>query len=218
MIGFSKDIDILRLEPVLFGELHFGWQVLAAGEGGELAGTTFSKSGEDFVSAGVAAGGVIYLRSDGVLDGPYEIVSVDSASELTVSVVRADEQGAAVAPPAGSDVSFRISTFAPQANEVLLALTQFFGLRPGQADGKYAAEDVLEPDVLRRASVYAVLAAVYATLASRAEVDTGLWQKSHHYQRLYEQARRQCRVSIDTDSDGQSDITKRGGSVKLVRE
>jgi len=117
MLSFSNDVDILRFEPILFGELHFGWQVLTAGDGGQLSGTTFTRSGEDFVSAGVAAGGVIYLQSvDGKLDGAYEIVSVDSATQLTVSVLRADEESSAVAPPSGTDISYRVSTFGPQAN------------------------------------------------------------------------------------------------------
>jgi len=40
----------------------------------------------DFVAAWVAPGGVIYVQSaDGSLDGAYEIVSVNSATQLTVS-------------------------------------------------------------------------------------------------------------------------------------
>ncbi|GAF83904.1 unnamed protein product, partial [marine sediment metagenome] len=94
MLSFSNDVDILKYEPVLFGQLHFPGQVLIEGTGGELDGTTFTKTGEDFESAGVLAGGVVYLQdSEGDLDGAYEIVSVDSATELTVSVVRADSDG-----------------------------------------------------------------------------------------------------------------------------
>jgi len=36
MVSFSNDADILKYEPVLFGELHLPWQVLAAGTGGTL--------------------------------------------------------------------------------------------------------------------------------------------------------------------------------------
>ena len=81
MVRLCNDIDVLKYEPALFGELHPTNHVLAAGSGGELAGTTFEAVGADFVSAGVEPGGVIYLRSaDGLLDGAYEIVAVDSAS------------------------------------------------------------------------------------------------------------------------------------------
>lgn len=219
MLSFSSDVDILRFEPILFGELHFSWQVLTAGEGGQLSGTTFTKSGEDFVSAGVAAGGVIYLRSaDGKLDGTYEIVSVDSATQLTVSVLRSDASLSAVAPPSGTDISYRIGTLSPQANEVLFQLTQYFGIRPGNPDSDFEPEDILEPEVLKEVSVFGVLASVYATLASRAELDEGFWKKSLYYQKRFEKARERCRISIDAGSDGIGDMRMFGGSVRLKRD
>ena len=219
MLAFSSDVDILKYEAVLFGDLHFPWQVLCEGAGGEVSGTTFSETSEDFVSAGVGAGGVIYLQSlDGKLDGAYEIVSVDSATELTVSILRADGEGSAVGPGDASDVSYRVSTFGPQANEVGFGLTQYFGIRPGNPDSEYDASDILDTSVLRQASVYAVLASVYATLGSRAGGDDNFWKKSLHYQKLFEKAKERCRLSIDINDDGISDRTNVGGSVRLVRD
>lgn len=219
MLSFSDDVDILRFEPVLFGELHFPGQVLVSGTDGALNGTTFTKSGEDFVSAGVESGGVIYLQSSDLeLDGCYEIVSVDSATQLTVSVLRADRQGDAIAPPAGTEISYRVSTFKPQANEVFFQLTQHFGLRPGCPNSVFDAEDISDADVLRQISVFAVLANVYVIIASKGELNEGFWQKSLHYQRLFAKAKERCRVGIDIDSDGTIDITRFGGGTKLVRE
>ena len=219
MLAFSSDVDILKYEAVLFGDLYFPWQVLCEGAGGEVSGTTFSETSEDFVSAGVGAGGVIYLQSlDGKLDGAYEIVSVDSATELTVSILRADGEGSAVGPGDASDVSYRVSTFGPQANEVGFELTQYFGIRPGNPDSEYDASDILDTSVLRQASVYAVLASVYTTLGSRAGGDDNFWKKSLHYQKLFEKAKERCRLSIDINDDGISDRTNVGGSVRLVRD
>ena len=218
MVRFSNDADILKYEPVLFGELHLPGQVLASGVGGMLGGATFTASGADFVGAQVSAGGAIYLRSDdGVLDGAYEIVSVDSATQLTVSVVRAESDAAAVAPPGASDVSYRISTFAPQASEVGFALTEYFGLQPGSPEASVDADDVLDTEVLRRVSVFAVISSVYAMLASKAE-DENFWSKSLHYRKQFEKARQRCRLSIDVGSDGQEDVTRVGGSVRLARD
>ncbi|MHC4573046.1 MAG: hypothetical protein ACYS76_02750 [Planctomycetota bacterium] len=218
MVKFSNDADILKYEPALFGDLHPAGQVLAAGSGGNLSGTTFTASGADFVGAQVSAGGVIYLQSaGGALDGAYEIVSVDSATQLTVSVIRSDSSGDAVAPPAASDISYRISTFGPQAGEVGFQLTEYFGLGPGDAASDLDADDILDVSVLKRASVFAVISSVYATLASRAE-DENFWKKSLHYQRLFEKARERCRLSIDIGSDGVADVTKLGASVRLVRD
>jgi len=219
MISFSNDADILRYEAVLFGELHFPWQVLTEGQGGSLSGTTFTETEADFESAGITAGGVIYLSSsDGILDGAYEIVSVDSATQLTVSVLRADDGADAVAPPQGSNISYRISTFAPQANEVFFQLTQYFGIQPGNPDSEFEPDDILDVSVLKQVSVFAVIASVYATLAGKAEGSDGFWRKSLHYQKLFARARERCRLSIDIGSDEVSDRTNIGSSVRLLRD
>ncbi len=220
MVTFSSDADILKYEPVLFGELHLPGQVLASGTGGMLSGTTFTAGGADFASARVCAGGVVYLRSaEGNLDGAYEIVSVDSATQLTVSVVRADSDDEAAPPPAGSinDISYRISTLGPQAAEAGFQLTEHFGIRPGNPQSEYEPQDILDMNVLRRTSVFAVISAVYAMLASRAD-DENFWKKSLHYQKLFEKATGRCRLSMDAGSDGVADVTRLGGCGRVVRE
>lgn len=218
MVKFSNDTDVLKYEPTLFGELHLPGQVLASGTGGELNGTTFTVSGADFTSSQVLAGGVVYMQSaDGLLDRAVEIVSVDSATQLTVSVLRSDLDDDAIAPPAATNISYRISTLAPQADEVGFRLTEYFGIGPGNPVSDIDADDILDASVLKQASVFAVISSVYATLASKAE-DEIFWKKSMHYQRLFERARQRCRLSIDVGSDGVADITFTGASVRLVRD
>jgi hypothetical protein len=158
MVTFSDDADILKYEPILFGELHLPWQVLATGTGASLSGTTLTASSVDFIAAQVQAGGVVYLQSaDGSLDGAYEIVSVDSATQLSISVVRADSTDTAVSPPAATNISYRISTFGPQTAEVGFQLTEYFGIRPGNPASEIDADDILDTTVLRLASVFAVI-------------------------------------------------------------
>ena len=218
MVSFSSDVDILKYEPVLFGELHLSGQVLAAGTGGTLSGTTFTASGADFVSAQVSASGVVYMHTaDGSLDGAYEIVSLDSSTQLSVSVIRSDSDAAAVAPPSATGISYRVSTFVPQAGEVGFRLTEHFGIKPGNPASIYGADDVLDTDVLRRASVFGVISSVYAMLASKAK-DENFWKKSLHYQKLFERAKERCRLSIDIGSDGVADVTRVGAFVRLVRD
>jgi len=218
MAKFSSDADILKYEPILFGELHLPSQVLAAGTGGTLSGTTFTASGADFVSAQVSANGVIYLQSaDELLDGSFEIVSVDSATQLTTSVVRAGSDDEPIAPPAANDISYRISTLGPQASEIAFQLTEYFGIGPGNPASDVNAEDILDTSVLKKGSVFAVIATVYAMLASKAE-DENFWKKSLYYQRLFEKARERCRLSIDFGCNGVADVTKTGASVRLVRD
>lgn len=218
MVSFSNDADILKYEPVLFGELHLPWQVLTAGTDGVLSGTTFTASGADFTVAQVSAGSVGYLRSaDGSLDGVYEIVSVDSVTQLTVSVIRADSDDEPVAPPGASEVSYRISTFGPQAREASFQLTEYFGIKPGNPASDIEVEDVLDTQALRRASAFGVISNVYAMLGSTSR-DENFWKKSLHYQKLFEKARQRCRFSVDAGSDGLADVTKVGAAGKLVRD
>lgn len=218
MVKFSNDADILKYEPILFGELHLPGQILTAGSGGLLSGTTFTASGADFISASVTAGQVIYLQSEiGPIDGAFEIVSVNSATQLTVSVIRSDPNDEPIAPPAAAGISYRISTFGPQASEIGFQLTEYFGVRPGNPASDIEAENILDANVLKTASVFAVISSVYTTLANNAE-DENLWKKSLHYQKLFEKARERCQISIDIDGDDAADTTKSGASRKLVRD
>lgn len=220
MNTFSNDVDILRFEPALFGDLHLPGQVLISGTAGVTAGTTFTDSAVNFNNAQIAAGCVIYMQtSDGGIDGAYEIVSVDSATQLTVSVLRTNKDDNAIAPPAASGIAYYICTYQPQSNEVLFQLSQYFGLAPGVADSDYDVDDILDIAVLRQASIYATLAAVYAMLAGRADDnEENFWKKSMHYQRRFEKARERCRVNIDLGSDGISDKTNSGASARLIRD
>lgn len=218
MVTFSNDADILKYEPILFGELHLPWQVLAAGTGASLSGTTLTASGADFIAAQTQAGGVVYLQStDGSLDGAYEIVSVDSSTQLSISVVRAESTETAVSPPAATDIFYRISTFGPQAAEVGFQLTEYFGIKPGNPASEIDTDDILDTSVLRLASVFAVISSVYAMLAGKIK-DQNYWNKSLYYQKLSAKARGRCRLSIDVGTDGLADVTKIGAAGRLVRD
>jgi hypothetical protein len=174
--------------------------------------------GADFVAAGVKAGGVVYLRSaDGRLDGAYEIVSVDSATDLTVSIVRADAADPAVAPPAAEDISYRVSTFEPQAGDAALQLTEYFGIRPGNPTGEIGVENLLDTEGLRRASVLKVISVIYGAWSNAAEGEC-FSRKSLLYRQLFEKARQRCHLTVDLDGDGATDVGGVGGAIRLVRD
>lgn len=220
MNSFSSDVDILRYEPNLFGDLHFASQVLTSGTDGEVAGAVFNATNADFNAAKITAGMVIYLQSpDGAFDGVFEIVSVDSATQLTVSVLRTDEQTEAIVLQDAKGLNYRVCTYQPQSNEVFLQLTQHFGLRPGVADGIYSADDILDASVLRQVSVYGVLSIIFATLTDRADENKdNFWKKSKHYGELFEKALQRSRVCIDLGDDGVADSVRSGASVRLLRD
>ncbi|MEN6332799.1 MAG: hypothetical protein ABFE01_00975 [Phycisphaerales bacterium] len=217
-VTFSNDVDVLKYEPALFGELHLSSQVRASGTGATLTGTILTATQANFVAAGVESGGVVYLRSaDGTLDGAYEIAAVDSATQLTVSVLRAETTSPAVAPPIEGEVSYRISTLEPQAVDAALELTQHFGIQPGDPSSGIAAESLVDTEGLRRASAFLVISNAYATWTGRGEGEC-FSHKSRLYRQLFEKARQRCHVSIDLGSDGVADIHRVGGVVRLVRD
>jgi hypothetical protein len=128
-----------------------------------------------------------------------------------------DSNDEPIAPPAATDIFYRISTFGPQASEVGFQLTEYFGIRPGNPVSDVDVEDILDVNVLRRASVFAVISSVYAILASKTK-DENFWKKSLHYQKLFEKARERCLLSVDIDGDGVADITKGRTSGRLARD
>jgi hypothetical protein len=212
---FSSDVDILKYEGVLFSELYFPWQILSEDKDGVLSGTSFSSAGGDFINAGAKAGGVIWLSaSDGSIEGSFEIVDVQSATELTVSVLRADADDAAIGVGQASGVSYRISTFDAQSGETMYELTRYFGVGPGDPDSDYGVSDIADISVLRQASVYAVIASIYAS-AGNGKADDGYWKKSLHYRKLFEKARDSVRLGVDIDGSNAKTI---GGSFGLIRE
>jgi len=218
MARFSSHVDILKHEPVLFGELHLPSQVRVSGTGAALAGTTLTASGENFEAADISAGGVVCLESaDGSLDGAYEIVSVDSPTQLTVSVVRSNPADAPIAPPAADDITYRVATFNPQAEEAALQLTEYFGIQPGDPASPITVDDIMDTEVLRRASAFRVISDVYALWSNGTECEA-LWRKSLLYKQFFENARQRCRLSVDLGSDGVADITRVGGAIRLVRD
>ena len=216
MVRFSKDVDLLKWEPVLFVELAPASQTLCQGEDGMLSGTTFASNSASFDDAGVTAGQVIYLNDGESLDGCYEIVSVDSATQLTVSVLRLSTEDDPVAPPSGSEISYRVSTFDPQAEEVAYGLLQYFGIETGEGEESSAGE-ILNLRALRQASVFGVLSAVFAAAACGKNDASGYWAKSQRYLELFHTARSKARIELDTDSDNKPEQFRSGGTVRLRR-
>ncbi|MGD0077108.1 MAG: hypothetical protein ABSB91_00620 [Sedimentisphaerales bacterium] len=221
MVRLCEDVDILKYEPALFGELHPANQVLATGQNGELAGTTFTAEGADFGLAGVEPGGVIYLCSaDSSLDGAYEVAAVDSAEQLCVSILRGDRQDDPIAPPAGpqaTGIFYRVSTLKPQIEEVSLRLTGYFGIGAGDTDSEYSAEDILDLEEIRQVCSAGVIATAYAMLAAN-QGDELLWNKQQHYEQLFNKDKERCRVALDKNGDGVADSVRFGGCGRLIRE
>lgn len=216
MTVFSSDIDLLRYETVVFETLWLKSQTLAGGTDGVLSAAALTSASADFVSSGIKAGQVVFLTTgDASVEGCFEIVSVDSATQLTVSVLRTASTDAVVSPPEGSAITFRISTFEPQAAEAAESLLSYFGI--GDQEGEVALANVLNSEVLRQASVFSVLVSLFISSATGVEDGTGYYEKSLRYQQRFNAARVKVRLALDGDGDGVAETFRRGGSVRLQR-
>src|SRR5436309_1587283 len=78
------DVDLLHWEPNICKNAAFASQTLIGGTG-NLAGSTFTLSAGSLTASNVEAGEVIVLS--GLVAGCFPIFSVDSATQLTLSVL-----------------------------------------------------------------------------------------------------------------------------------
>ena len=53
---FSRDVDVARFEPGVFGDWYLRSQVLCAGESGVVSGTQFTAAGVDFTASQIEGG------------------------------------------------------------------------------------------------------------------------------------------------------------------
>lgn len=200
------DVDIAKQEYGFFSGTAgpFPAQVLARGNNGQVAGTIFAASGQDFVSGGIAAGHVIYL-SDGVggIDGVFEVISVDSATQLTVSVIRTDNTSNAIPIGIGVNLYFRIKTFTPQMKRAEFEISQLLQLRPGFPDGQYGLDDLADQSVLKDAALYWTLSLICAAMygvEAYGDSPYSYWdtlnEKRTMYREMAESAIQRCRLSF----------------------
>lgn len=219
MFGFSSDVDVARFEPGVFGDWYLSSQVLCGGDNGIVADTQFTASGVDFTASQVSSGGVIWLESvDGSICGAFEIVSVDDAGHLTVSVMRTSDEQSAIPVGSASGLTWRIVTYGPQGYEVLWQLSQKLGLSPGCSAADYDVADIVNADSLRAASVFGVLVMVFQALYQGLDGQAVLKEKMDYYQWLYETALERITVEVDTDDDGNAERAVRPGVICLVRK
>lgn len=200
---FSTDVDAARYEPGLFNGTNFTGPILCKGNNGQVAGTLFAASGEDFVAKQIQPGHMIYL-SDGVggMDSVYEVLSVNSTTQLTISVLRSDPQSDPIVVGTGVNLYYRIGTLDMLSSEVMSMLTQAMDLRPGVVDGKYGIEDLVDVGALRQLSVYLVLSLAYGSRYTNPETDEYMLFKKEHYTQLASQAKQRCRIPVDAGDDG----------------
>jgi hypothetical protein len=139
-------------------DLHFQNQVLLSGSGAAISGTAFTAAGVNFTASKIQAGQVLYVSSsDDLVKRIYEIVSVNSSMQLTISVLRSNVDDSAIPPEPGTNFKYKISSFGPQISSCSSALCSSFGLGQGR---RYDSGDLKYTDVLRAACTFKVLSEI----------------------------------------------------------
>ena len=217
---FCTDVDLLHWEPNIFRDAAFASQTLIAGTG-DIAGTTFTIASGSLTAAHVSAGGVAVLS--GGVAGSYPIVTVGSATQMTLSVLYDQlypDEGAGAASPVGSatGLGFAVRTFWAQRKVVSDLLTQAAGV--GAALGEAGKGTILNIESLRRACVLGTLQMIYNALAAPGTDGAAaeLRVRADLYERLYRRAVRLARVELDLDGDGVADTRRALNVVRMGRE
>jgi len=213
------DTDLLHWEPNLLREAVFASQTLLTGTG-DLASTTFTvdgPAGASLLTAHVAPQQVIALS--GATSGCYPIVSVDSATQLTLSVLYdglfpAGGSGTPSPVATALDLGFAIRTFWPQRRIVSDLLFAAAGLDPTRAD---IDDVVLSPESLRKAAVLGTLQMIYSALGAAAAEPAALAVRADLYERLYRRALRNAVVELDLNGDGEPDARRSLNVLQLQR-
>jgi hypothetical protein len=205
---FCTDTDLLYWEPNIFRDAAFASQLMLAGTG-DLAGINFNLDTGNLTTAQVAPNHVIVLT--GAIAGSYPIISIQSATLLTLSVMHDSlfpESGPTAPAPVGTavDLAYAIRTFYPQRKVVSDLLSRAAGVGP---DTDLEGAAIVNAAALRRPCVLGALQMIYNALAAPADAPTEHQIRAELYQRLYRRALDQVKVEIDANNDGKPDLTRR---------
>ena len=212
---FARDRDLLVIEPGLLGSVAWVGQRLVLGVG-SVTGTTLAMGSQDngFVSQGVGAGSVVSIGGAG-----FEVVSVSSETEATVSRLRdsADGPAVALADVTGAEVS--VFTFAPQIADTHRRVVRMLGLEvAGEAlDDELDESAVVNPASLVRLEALGALHLIYAGASAGQGADSPAAARAALYRERFAAERGAVVVKIDADGDGVADAARRPGLTRLVR-
>lgn len=209
---FSRDRDLVVHEPGLMRDV--GW----AGQRrlsvlGSVSGTQLTLGSGSFIDAGVEAGHVVVFD-----DVTLEIVSVESATTATVSLMRGDIAGAAVPPFAASNRGVVVYDFGAQRAIVHRQVLTMLGIDSNSEDVFGVDESmVTNPGALTRLETLGTLHLIYAGASAPSRGSDRYEQRAELYRQRYQRERESVVVAIDTDGDGIAEATRRPNAFVLSR-
>jgi hypothetical protein len=212
---FAADRDLLVLEPNVFRDVAWAGQRLVKGTG-TLAGTALTMESQDtgFDDAGVDAGHVALI--DGVA---FEVLSRESATELTVSLLRAGESADPIPGGSGSGREVAVWTFRPQIEMVHAQVLRMLGIEPQDPPqpGRLTESGITNPGALARVEALGALHLVFAAAAGGSPPDSPQWARAEMYRERFAAERQRASARVDLDGDGIPDATRRLNVVQFIR-
>ncbi len=206
---FAKDRDLYVLEPGLHKDVAwFGQRLLNAI--GSLVGTTLTMNTGSLSSGGVAAGYVVIF--DGVA---LEVVSVESDTQATVSLMRGDVGGSAIAGVSASSKSTVVYGYSPQVGIVHRQVLAMIGLDVDE-DG-FDESVVTNPGALVRLEALGALHLIYAAAGAPGRAGEKFDQRAKMYKERFASERERVVAMIDLDGDGVAETKRRPNLFVLTR-
>lgn len=209
---FCSDIDLLRWEPHIVAEAAFATLTLLTAPA-SLAGTTLTLSAGSFDAARVRAGFVACLS--GTVNGSFPILSIDSESTCTLSVMYDGLEATSaepVSPGDAAELNVVVRSFFPQRKIISDLLSAMAGIEP---DG---SATILNAGAFRRPCALGTLHLIYSAMSTAAFDDrSDLIVRAELYERLYRKSLRGLTAEIDTDGDGVANTRRMLRMVQFAR-
>lgn len=201
---FSQDRDLVVFEPGLMRDVAWAGQRRLSTVGG-ISGTQLTITTGSFVDAGVTGGHVVLF--DGIT---LEVVSVDSPTTASVSLMRADVLGASVPPLDAPARTMSVTDFSPQRAIVHRQILSMLGLDATSETAHGAdASSVTNPGALRRLETLGTLHLIYAGASAPARGVDRYEQRAALYLERFRRERESVVAMIDTDGDGIAEVVRR---------
>lgn len=207
---FTKDRDLLALEPTLFRDIAWAGQRLLTGAG-STSGTTLTLIAGDASLADITTGHVVLV--DGL---PLEVLGRTGPQALTVSLLRESAAAPAIPPPALAAKPVTVNTFAPQIAIVHAQLLRAVGIDDAVPDAP-AESAITNAAALRLVESLGALHLIFSAAATLAGPMSSLAARAQLYQHRFRLERARTAVRLDLDGDGETDTIRHLHIYRLLR-
>jgi hypothetical protein len=206
---FAKDRDLVVLEPVLHRDVAWVGQRRISTTG-SIVGTSLTLNTGSFIDSEIAAGHVV-IFDDAVL----EVVSIESATQATVSLMRASVESNAIPRLDATNRSVVVYDYSPQLAIVHRQVLTMIGLDPDDAD--FDESVVTNPGALVRLEALGTLHLIYAGAAAPGRGGSKFEHRAKMYQQRFVNERERVVAMIDLDGDGIAEVVRRPNLFVLER-